>query len=129
MTVFKPNRKEIEAVLGTQIVSDSQMEEAGRLLFERLGCRHILITRGEQGMTLFHDPHRIEHIHTLAMKVHDVSGAGDTVISALVVAMIGGASLKESAVLANYAAGVVCGEVGAVSIERDRLLGAIERDR
>jgi D-beta-D-heptose 7-phosphate kinase/D-beta-D-heptose 1-phosphate adenosyltransferase len=128
VTVFKPNKKEIESALGVNIASDSQMEEAGRTLFERLGCQHILVTRGEQGMTLFYDPHHIEHIHTRARKVHDVSGAGDTVISTLSVAMTGGAELGECAVLANYAAGVVCEEVGVIPIERDRLIAAIERD-
>jgi rfaE bifunctional protein kinase chain/domain len=129
VTVFKPNTKEIEAVLGIRLASDSQIEEAGRMIFERLGCRHILVTRGDQGMTLFHDPHKVEHIRTRTMKVHDVSGAGDTVISTLVVGMTGGASLNESAVLANYAAGIACGEVGVVSIERDRLISTIERDQ
>jgi rfaE bifunctional protein kinase chain/domain len=128
VTVFKPNKKEIESALGVLIASDAQMEEAGRTLFERLACRHILVTRGEQGMTLFSDPHHIEHIRTRARKVHDVSGAGDTVISTLMVAMTGGAELGESAVLANYAAGVVCEEVGVVPIEQDRLIAAIERD-
>ncbi|MFH1010295.1 MAG: D-glycero-beta-D-manno-heptose-7-phosphate kinase [bacterium] len=128
VTLFKPNTKEMEKALGIPLSSDSQIEEAGRVLFERLGCRHILITRGEQGMTLFHDPYRLEHIRTKARKVHDVSGAGDTVISTLTMAMTGGGDLGESAVLANYAAGVVCGEVGVVPIEPERLLAAIERD-
>jgi rfaE bifunctional protein kinase chain/domain len=127
VTLFKPNTKEIEAVLGVRLDSDAQIEQVGRTLFERLACRHILVTRGDQGMTLFHDPNKIEHIRTLAMKVHDVSGAGDTVISTLVVGMTGGGSLDESAVLANYAAGIACGEVGVVSIERDRLISTIER--
>ncbi len=129
VTVFKPNTKEIEAVLGVRLDSDAQIEQAGRTLFDRLGCRHILVTRGDQGMTLFHDPNKVEHIRTRAMKVHDVSGAGDTVISTLVVGMTGGGSLDESAVLANYAAGIACGEVGVVSIERDRLISTIERDQ
>ncbi|MBU1937167.1 D-glycero-beta-D-manno-heptose-7-phosphate kinase [bacterium] len=128
VTVFKPNIKEIESALGIRISNNSQMEDAGRSLFQKLGCKHILITRGEQGMTIFHDADHVEHIRTRARKVHDVSGAGDTVISTLVVAMTGGADLKESAVLANYAAGVVCGEVGVVPIERDRLLTMIEHD-
>ena len=129
VTVFKPNIKEIESALGIRISNNSQIEDAGRSLFKKLGCEHILITRGEQGMTIFHDADRVEHIRTRARKVHDVSGAGDTVISTLVVAMTGGADLKESAVLANYAAGVVCGEVGVVPIERDRLIAMIERDQ
>jgi rfaE bifunctional protein kinase chain/domain len=128
VTLFKPNTKEAERALGISITSDSTVEQAGRLLFERLGCRHILITRGEQGMTLFHDSQRVEHIRTKARKVHDVSGAGDTVISTLVFAMTGGAGLEESAMLANYAAGVVCGEVGVVPIEREHLIAVIEQD-
>ena len=67
----------------------------------------------------------LEHIPTRAIKVHDVSGAGDTVIATYVVAEAGGATPVEAAVLANYAAGVVCGEVGVVPIERQTASGRI----
>ena len=126
--LFKPNVREVERVLGVRVSGDSQIVDAGRALYERLGSERILITRGEKGMTLFLDRERYEHIPTRAMKVHDVSGAGDTVIASYAAAECGGADAFEAAVLSNYAAGVVCGEVGVVPIERQRLLDAIAGD-
>ena len=123
--LFKPNVREVERVLGMRVGSDGQILEAGRALYERLGSERILITRGEKGMTLFLDRERCEHIPTRAIKVHDVSGAGDTVIATYVAAECGGADPVEAAVLSNYGAGIVCGEVGVVPIERKRLLDVI----
>jgi rfaE bifunctional protein kinase chain/domain len=123
--LFKPNVREVERVLGTRVRDDDQLLAAGRALFDRLQPERVLITRGEKGMTLFLDRERFEHIPTRAIKVHDVSGAGDTVIATFVAAECGGAEPVEAAVLANYAAGVVCGEVGVVPIERQRLIEVI----
>ncbi len=123
--LFKPNIRELERALGMPLESDEQLLEAGKTLFDRIGPELFLVTRGEKGMTLFLDRGRLEHIPTRAMKVHDVSGAGDTVIATFVTAESGGASPVEAAVLANYAAGVVCGEVGVVPIERQRLVDVI----
>lgn len=121
--LFKPNRRETEQALGVVIQSDDDLMNAAGTLFERLDCRSIMITRGEKGMTLFPGPGETPvHIPTLARKIHDVSGAGDTVISTLVVAILAGGTLLESATMANYAAGIVCGEVGVVPIAADRLL-------
>jgi rfaE bifunctional protein kinase chain/domain len=123
--LFKPNVREVERVLGFRVADDVQILKAGNELFRRLESDQILITRGEKGMTLFLDRDHCEHIPTRAIKVHDVSGAGDTVIAMYVAAECGGAHPVEAAVLANYAAGVVCGEVGVVPIERQRLLSVI----
>jgi rfaE bifunctional protein kinase chain/domain len=123
--LFKPNIKEMELALGVRIREDSQFLEAGHELFERLAPEYLLVTRGEKGMTLFHDRDRVQHISTHAMNVHDVSGAGDTVIATFVVAEAGGASPSEAAILANYAAGIVCGEVGVVPVDRQRLIDVI----
>ncbi len=124
--LFKPNVREVERVLGIRVRDDGQLHEAGRQLFDRLSPERVLITRGEKGMTLFLDRDTYEHIPTRAMKVHDVSGAGDTVIATFVAAECGGAEPVEAAVLSNYAAGVVCGEVGVVPIDRQRLIEVIE---
>ncbi len=124
--LFKPNVREVERVLGIRVRDEGQLLEAGRQLFDRLSPERVLITRGEKGMTLFLDRHTCEHIPTRAMKVHDVSGAGDTVIATFVAAECGGAEPAEAAVLSNYAAGVVCGEVGVVPIDRQRLIEVIE---
>ena len=121
VTVFKPNRAEVERVLGVRLTSDDEIADAGKKLVNRLNCNYVLLTRGEKGMTLFEKNGNIMHIPTKAKKVADVSGAGDTVISTLTLALAGGASIVESAVLANYAAGIVVGEVGAVPVDKDKL--------
>ena len=126
--LFKPNIREVERVLGVRVRDDGNLLDAGRALFDRLEVERVLITRGEKGMTLFLDRDHFEHIPTRAIKVHDVSGAGDTVIATFVAAESGGAKPVEAAVLSNYAAGVVCGEVGVVPIERQRLLDVITGD-
>jgi rfaE bifunctional protein kinase chain/domain len=123
--LFKPNIKEMALALGTNIRDDGQLVDAGKRIFERVAPEFLLVTRGEKGMSLFHSHDRVEHIPTRAIKVHDVSGAGDTVIAAYVVAEAGGATPSEAATLANHAAGIVCGEVGVVPIERQRLLEVI----
>jgi D-glycero-beta-D-manno-heptose-7-phosphate kinase len=123
--LFKPNVRELGMALGVRIANDQDLILAAEELFGRIAPSQLLITRGEKGMSLFTDKNRVEHIPTRAMKVHDVSGAGDTVIATYVVAQAAGASPIEAAVLANYAAGIVCGEVGVVPIERQRLLDVI----
>ena len=125
VSVFKPNRKETEEVLGMKLTSPENVRKAGVELLKRLGCENVLITLGERGMMLFEQSGAAHEIPTRARHVHDVSGAGDTVIGTLTVALASGASIIEAATLANYAAGVVVGEVGAVPIDRDKLVAAI----
>lgn len=122
ITVFKPNLREVEAALGIKINGDSELVGTGREFLERLECEGVLITRGKRGMSLFEREGGVTHIPTRAKDVYDVSGAGDTVIAALTVALAAGASLKEAAMLANYAAGAVCGQVGVVPIAKEQLL-------
>lgn len=128
VTVFKPNSKEVEAVMGVRLVDDAAVEEAGRAVMDRLQAKSILLTRGEKGMTLFEQAGTITHVPAKTRKVADVSGAGDTVISTLTVALASGANVREATSLANYAGGVVCGEVGIVPIAKDALLSAILMD-
>jgi len=128
VTVFKPNSKEVEAVMGVKLINDASVEEAGKAIMKRLQVRNILLTRGEKGMTLFEAAGTITHLQAKTRKVADVSGAGDTVISTLTVALASGASVREAASLANYAGGVVCGEVGIVPIAKDALLSTILMD-
>jgi rfaE bifunctional protein kinase chain/domain len=128
VTLFKPNSREVEAVMGMRLVDDAAVEEAGRAIMDRLQAKNILLTRGEKGMTLFEQAGTITHVPAKTRKVADVSGAGDTVISTLTVALASGASVREAISLANYAGGVVCGEVGIVPIAKDVLLSAILTD-
>jgi len=125
VTVFKPNRKETEEVLGMKLATPLDFERAGKILLQRLQCENALITLGERGMALFCNNGDHHLIPTRARRVHDVSGAGDTVIATLTVALASGADILEAATLANYAAGVVVGEVGAVPIDEQKLIDAV----
>jgi len=125
VTLFKPNRKETEAALGLKISSIEQQEEACQQIMDRLSCEAVLITLGDQGMCLLKSSGEFTRIPTKARKVHDVSGAGDTVISTLTLSLTAGADMNEAITLANYAAGAVCGEVGVVPIEPAKLREAI----
>lgn len=111
VALITPNVIEASSGSGVEITDDASLEKAGRRLLRRLKCKAVLITRGEQGMSLFQDDSVI-HIPTVARKVFDVTGAGDTVIAAFTVAHAAGASMEEASVLANHAAGVVVAEVG-----------------
>jgi rfaE bifunctional protein kinase chain/domain len=121
VTVFKPNIKETEEALAIHIATDELLHEAGMRLLQMLQAKSVLITRGSRGMSLFEADGSETHVPTRARHVADVSGAGDTVISTLTLALIGGASPREAATMANYAAGIVCEEVGIVPIELDKL--------
>jgi rfaE bifunctional protein kinase chain/domain len=128
VTVFKPNKVEVEKILNRKVDTDESVTTAASELLKRLQAESVLITRGEHGMTLVELNGDITHIPARARKVADVSGAGDTVISTLTIAMAGGASAKEACTLANFAGGVVCGEVGVVPIEREALRQAVLKD-
>jgi rfaE bifunctional protein kinase chain/domain len=127
VTIFKPNRKEIQDALGVRIDGDDSAFDAGKKLIDVLNCEWLVLTRGEKGMMLF-DREKGEivvyNIPTRALKVADVSGAGDTVISTLAVTLSGGANIKEAIVLANNAAGLVCEEVGIVPIYKKDLINS-----
>jgi rfaE bifunctional protein kinase chain/domain len=128
VTLFKPNRKEAEGALGLPAGSDEDAVKAARELLNRLQCENVLLTRGEKGMTLVEGDGSPTHFPTKARKVADVSGAGDTVISALTVALVSGASVKEAAAIANHAGGIVCGEVGIAPVDKDRLFTEVLND-
>jgi len=116
VTVFKPNRREAEEVLGGRLRTTADVERAGKQLLELLQAENILLTRGEDGMSLFEASGAITHLGSVADNVQDVSGAGDTVISTLTMALASGASVREACVLANSASAVVVGSVGIVPI-------------
>lgn len=128
VTVFKPNRKEAENALRLPAGSDEQAVIAAKELLKCLECENVLLTRGEKGMTLFEKDGSFTHLPTKARKVADVSGAGDTVISTLTVALVSGATIKEAAAIANHAGGIVCGEVGIAPIDKERLFNEVIDD-
>jgi D-beta-D-heptose 7-phosphate kinase/D-beta-D-heptose 1-phosphate adenosyltransferase len=121
VTVLTPNLLESAAGSGMIIDSIDALIEAGRKIVEKLNCEFLIITRGDQGMTLFTGLDDVTHIPADSRNVYDVTGAGDTVISTLSLALAGGLPIVEAAYLANVAAGVVVGDVGTVPISTDRM--------
>jgi len=128
VTVFKPNRKETETVLGIRIKDDKDVSSAGRNLLNKLNSEYVLLTLGESGIAVFEKGDKERRMPTKARKVADVSGAGDTVISTLTIGLAAAANIYEACFLANYAAGIVCGEVGIVPIEKERLFDTVLKD-
>ncbi len=129
VTLFKPNTKETEEALAMRIKNDNDVLEAGQKLLQKLGSKAILITRGSKGMALFEKNGEHSFIETKARKTADVSGAGDTVIATITFALCGGADIKEAVTLSNFAAGLVCEEVGVVPINIDKLTTAVLVDK
>jgi len=128
VTVFKPNRKETETVLGIRIKNDKDISSAGRNLLQKLNSKYVLLTLGEGGIAVFEKGDKERRMPTKAIKVADVSGAGDTVISTLTIGLAAGADIYEACFLANYAAGIVCGEVGIVPIEKEQLFKTVLKE-
>jgi D-glycero-beta-D-manno-heptose-7-phosphate kinase len=127
-TIFKPNRRELESALGATISLDD--EGALPLTFERLGVDHLLLTLGERGMAIVSADGHVRRIPTTAREVYDVVGAGDTVTAYLATALAAGATAVEAAVIANYAAGVEVGKLGAATVSADEVrLAAQEHSR
>jgi len=126
-TLITPNKKEAEAALGgRELRSDLEVREGGKELLRKAGAEAILITRGEEGMTLVERGRKeCFHIPALARQVFDVTGAGDTVIGTVAACLAAGASMREAAMLANIAASVVVGEVGTSPITAEKLLNAV----
>jgi D-glycero-beta-D-manno-heptose-7-phosphate kinase len=126
--VVTPNQQEAERAAGVEITGEASLLEAGARIRAQLDCGHVLITRGEHGMSLLNASGKIAHIPTVAREVYDVTGAGDTVIAALALALSAGAGITAAAVIANYAAGVVVGKVGTATVSRAELAEAIARE-
>jgi rfaE bifunctional protein kinase chain/domain len=120
-TILTPNLKEIIEACGLEETDSASVESAGVKLLELLGLRALLITKGEEGMTLLEKNKKPFHLPARARKVYDVTGAGDTVIATLAVAIGAGLSLAESSDAANTAAGIVVEQVGTSTISFDKL--------
>ena len=125
VTIITPNHYEAAEATGRWIMNEEDLMTVGRTLLQRLEVQSVLITRGEKGMTLFQHNGEVIHIPTMAKEVYDVTGAGDTVISVLTLAMAGGATAKEAAILSNIAAGMVVGEIGTATIKASELEDAV----
>ena len=123
-TVFKPNRRELEAALGAAVSIDHP--EALPETFRRLGVEHLLLTLGERGMALLSADGTTHRVPTTAREVYDVVGAGDTVTAYLATMLAAGANMREAAVIANFAAGVEVGKLGAATVSVDEVLEAYD---
>ena len=117
--LFKPNLFEFESAINFK-EQDKSFEDLGKDLRKKINAEILMVTRSEEGVTLFTDKN-VQTISTKARKVHDVSGAGDTAISAFVLADLCGANIEESAMISNYAAGRVCEELGVVPISLEMI--------
>jgi rfaE bifunctional protein kinase chain/domain len=120
-SLITPNRHEASDATGIEIHDLATLERAGAELLRRWEADAVLVTRGEEGMSLFRHGRPSRHFPTVARHVFDVTGAGDTVLAACALALASGASLETAAVLANHAAGIVVGEVGTATVSAERL--------
>jgi D-beta-D-heptose 7-phosphate kinase/D-beta-D-heptose 1-phosphate adenosyltransferase len=123
-TIFKPNRRELEAALGAQV--ELEHPEALPTTFARLGVEHMLLTLGERGMVLISAGGQIKHVPTVAREVYDVVGAGDTVTAYLALTLAAGGTAQEAAIIANFAAGVEVGKLGAATVAPDEVIAAYD---
>ena len=130
VSLITPNIMEASQGSGIEIKDEKSLLKAGKALLNRLACKSVLITRSEEGMSLFEKTSskdiKVTHIPTVAQKVFDVTGAGDTVIAAIALASTAGASLEDAAIIANHAAGIVVGEVGTAVATPETLLKSLK---
>jgi rfaE bifunctional protein kinase chain/domain len=126
VTCVAPNAHEASLATGIHIVDDATLQAAGARLLERLRCRYVVITRGEHGMALFGRDGEWLTVPSVARSVFDVSGAGDTVIAVLTLALSAGAPPEQAMQLANFAAGAVVEKLGTATASPDEILALVE---
>lgn len=127
-TVITPNNLEASRMSGMEIGDEQQLLAASRYIRDEIDCESVLITRGEAGMALLEQDDKMVTIPTMAKEVYDVTGAGDTVVATLALGLAAGCSMKDAAVLANHAAGIVVGKVGTASVTTKELREALLRE-
>jgi D-beta-D-heptose 7-phosphate kinase / D-beta-D-heptose 1-phosphate adenosyltransferase len=125
-TVLTPNMMEFEHASGVTVTDPVSFVAAAEVLQQRSEAAALLVTRGKDGMTLFHPPQTSVSIPSRAREVFDVTGAGDTVIATFSMAVLCGLPFVEAARLANAAAGVVVGKVGTTIVSPEELLIALQ---
>ncbi len=128
VTVITPNY--LEAKQGAGFLSTQQIpiQQIGNTLQENLDCQAVVVTRGEEGMSIFEKDGHTWSIPAVARQVYDVTGAGDTVVGTLALALSAKASIADAAVIANQAAGIVVGMVGTATVTRDQLQQVFSHD-
>jgi D-beta-D-heptose 7-phosphate kinase/D-beta-D-heptose 1-phosphate adenosyltransferase len=123
-TVFKPNRRELEAALGAAV--DVDHPDAVPATLQRLGVEHILLTLGDRGMALFSADGQVVRVPTVAREVYDVVGAGDTVTAYLATMLAAGGTPREAAEAANIAAGIEVAKLGAATVRPEELMEYVD---
>lgn len=126
VTCVAPNVAEAATITGIPIVDDASLERAGVRLIEMLDCRYAVVTRGEHGMSLFGRSGERLQIPSVARTVYDVSGAGDTVVAVLALALAAGAPIEQAMQLANFAAGVVVEKLGTATASPEEILALVD---
>ncbi len=126
VTCVAPNVAEAATITGIPIVDDASLERAGVRLIEMLDCRYAVVTRGEHGMSLFGRNGERLQIPSVARTVYDVSGAGDTVVAVLALALAAGAPIEQAMQLANFAAGVVVEKLGTATASPEEILALVD---
>jgi D-beta-D-heptose 7-phosphate kinase/D-beta-D-heptose 1-phosphate adenosyltransferase len=128
VTCIAPNLHEASAITGQIARDDATLEAIGMKLLDRLQCRYAVVTRGEHGIALFGSDGERLRVPSVARTVFDVSGAGDTVVATLGVALSAGASIAQAVRLANYAAGAVVEKLGTATASPDEILALVAHD-
>lgn len=118
----KPNNLELENAVNIEINDLESLDRAGKAYLERSGAKSIIVTRGAEGISIFERGNGRRDYASKAVQVFDVTGAGDTVISAMTLGLASGLALDDAAVLANIAAGIVIGKRGTAVVTREELL-------
>ncbi len=127
-SLITPNRKEASLASGIAIETESDYTEAAKRLFRLTNAEDVMITRGAEGMTVFHANGEKLHLPAEALEVFDVSGAGDTVTAAIALIMFSGAGLETAARIANIAASIEVGHVGAKAVTKEEVLYKLDAD-
>jgi D-beta-D-heptose 7-phosphate kinase/D-beta-D-heptose 1-phosphate adenosyltransferase len=125
--VITPNHHEAQRAAGMEITNADDIQQLSESLLKKYAFQAMLITRGEEGMSLFENGRKIIHTHfpAQAKEIYDVTGAGDTVIGMLALGLAARASIKEATCLANLAAGIVVGKIGTATVSQKELIEAL----
>jgi D-beta-D-heptose 7-phosphate kinase / D-beta-D-heptose 1-phosphate adenosyltransferase len=124
-TVMTPNRLELQQACGAECVNDDQVVAGAQRIVTEGTCEVMLVTRGKDGMTVVQRNGTVLHLPTTAREVFDVSGAGDTVVATVSLALAAGAKIGEAAALANTAAGIVVGKRGTATVTTGEIVAAL----
>jgi len=125
VSIITPNHFEAQDLTGIIIKDETSLKQCMEAILRKLECQAVIITRGEEGMSVLKEGGEIFHIKAVAREVYDVTGAGDTVVALLALSIGAGLDIIASANLANYAAGIVVGKIGTAVVTKEELLARI----